>query len=205
MSWARLLKRVFDIDIEHCPQSGGRLKIIAAIEDPPVDSRARRFTGVWDDAPRPGTTPRSRAVSVVRDAVLLDAVLLDAAGDADPGGRRCGDRAARTGRDQLRCDGPASSTRAAYQPARGRAGVRHPVRTLGGVRSLDVAANAAVAPRIPHACQVRAWSMAEAACDRRRVEGTGCPRPRNGTRRSATRRFLRLSSRAPGLRGRVRA
>jgi hypothetical protein len=34
MSWARLLKRVFDIDIEHCPHCGGRLKIIAAIEDP---------------------------------------------------------------------------------------------------------------------------------------------------------------------------
>ena len=36
MSWARLLKRVFDIDIEHCPNCGGSLKIIAAIEDPPV-------------------------------------------------------------------------------------------------------------------------------------------------------------------------
>ncbi|MCC8997652.1 MAG: hypothetical protein LM517_11545 [Nitrosomonas sp.] len=27
----RLLKRVFDIDIEHCPHCGGTLKIIAAI------------------------------------------------------------------------------------------------------------------------------------------------------------------------------
>ncbi len=36
MSWARLLKRVFDIDIEHCPNCGGELKIIAAIEDPAV-------------------------------------------------------------------------------------------------------------------------------------------------------------------------
>jgi hypothetical protein len=36
MSWARLLKRVFDIDIEHCPNCGGSMKIIAAIEDPPV-------------------------------------------------------------------------------------------------------------------------------------------------------------------------
>src|SRR4029434_9226006 len=36
MSWARLLKRVFDIDTEHCPNCGGALKIIAAIEDPPV-------------------------------------------------------------------------------------------------------------------------------------------------------------------------
>jgi hypothetical protein len=30
LSWARLLKRVFDIDLEHCPRCGGPLKIIAA-------------------------------------------------------------------------------------------------------------------------------------------------------------------------------
>jgi hypothetical protein len=36
MSWARLLKRVFDLDIEHCPRCGGALKIIAAIEEPGV-------------------------------------------------------------------------------------------------------------------------------------------------------------------------
>jgi len=31
---ACLLKRVFDIDIEYCPNCGGTLKIIAAIVDP---------------------------------------------------------------------------------------------------------------------------------------------------------------------------
>jgi hypothetical protein len=30
MSWVRLLKRVFDIDVEHSPNCGGALKIIAA-------------------------------------------------------------------------------------------------------------------------------------------------------------------------------
>ena len=30
MSWARLLKRVFNIDLEHSPNCGGALKIIAA-------------------------------------------------------------------------------------------------------------------------------------------------------------------------------
>ena len=30
ISWARLLKRVFDIDIEHCANCGGALKIIRA-------------------------------------------------------------------------------------------------------------------------------------------------------------------------------
>jgi hypothetical protein len=31
MSWARLLKRVFDLDLRHCANCGGELKIIAAI------------------------------------------------------------------------------------------------------------------------------------------------------------------------------
>ncbi len=30
LSWAKLLKRVFEIDMEHCPNCGGQLKIIAA-------------------------------------------------------------------------------------------------------------------------------------------------------------------------------
>ena len=31
LSGAKLLKRVFDLDLEHCPNCGGELKIIAAI------------------------------------------------------------------------------------------------------------------------------------------------------------------------------
>ena len=36
MTWAKRLKRVFDIDIETCGQCGGAVKIIASIEDPAV-------------------------------------------------------------------------------------------------------------------------------------------------------------------------
>ncbi|NNL05977.1 MAG: IS91 family transposase, partial [Xanthomonadales bacterium] len=36
MSWMQRLKRVFSIDIETCPECGGRLKVIACIEDPPL-------------------------------------------------------------------------------------------------------------------------------------------------------------------------
>ena len=46
MSRARLLKRVFDIDIEHCPNCGGAVKIIAAIEDPPVRVRILAHLGL---------------------------------------------------------------------------------------------------------------------------------------------------------------
>jgi len=51
MSWARLLKRVFDIDIEHCPNCGGALKIIAAIEDPPVIVKILTHLGLPARAP----------------------------------------------------------------------------------------------------------------------------------------------------------
>jgi hypothetical protein len=51
LSWARLLKRVFDIDIEHCPNCGGALKIIAAIEDPPVIIKILNHLGLPTRAP----------------------------------------------------------------------------------------------------------------------------------------------------------
>ena len=53
ISWARLLRRVFDIDIEQCPQYGCTLKIIAAIEEPPGDHQDPHSSRLA----RPGTAP----------------------------------------------------------------------------------------------------------------------------------------------------
>jgi hypothetical protein len=44
--WACLLKCVFDVDIERCPQRGGILKIVAAIEDPAVIVRILTHPGL---------------------------------------------------------------------------------------------------------------------------------------------------------------
>jgi hypothetical protein len=45
------LKRVFAIDIEQCPQCGGTLKIIAALEDPTVMAKILTHLGLSISAP----------------------------------------------------------------------------------------------------------------------------------------------------------
>jgi len=58
-SRVRLLKRVFDIDVQQCPQCGGTVKTIAAIEDPSVIARILAHLGLPTRAP-----PRSLAQAV---------------------------------------------------------------------------------------------------------------------------------------------
>ena len=56
LSWARLLKRVFELDLEHCPNCGGELKIIAAILEQTVIEKILTHLGLQARAP-----PRSPA------------------------------------------------------------------------------------------------------------------------------------------------
>ena len=51
ISWARLLKRVFEIDLEHCPNCGGQLRIIAAILESAVIERILTHLGLQARAP----------------------------------------------------------------------------------------------------------------------------------------------------------
>ena len=39
MTWAQRLKRVFGIEIDSCGRCGGKLKVIASIEEPEVIAR----------------------------------------------------------------------------------------------------------------------------------------------------------------------
>src|SRR5262245_7864359 len=59
---ARLLKRVFDVDVEHCPNCGGALKIIAAIEDPPVIAKILSHLGPADPRPAACAGASSRSI-----------------------------------------------------------------------------------------------------------------------------------------------
>ena len=47
MDCARLLKCVFDIDLEHCPLCGGELKHITAIEEPAVIVKIRALDSCY--------------------------------------------------------------------------------------------------------------------------------------------------------------
>ena len=60
ISWARLLKRVFQIDLGHCPNCGGQRKIIAAILEAPVIERLLTHLGLQARAP-----PRALAREVL--------------------------------------------------------------------------------------------------------------------------------------------
>ena len=50
-AWARLLERVFAIDVEHCPHCGGDLTIISAIEEPAVIAKILTHLGLPARAP----------------------------------------------------------------------------------------------------------------------------------------------------------
>ena len=91
ISWARLLKSVFDIDMHHCPNCGaGELKIIAAILErqvlekilthlcldpkPPSKGRAREGCTSLPEPRRPSETHRHRLQRQTAAGVALRAV-----------------------------------------------------------------------------------------------------------------------------------
>ena len=63
IGWARLLKRVFDIDMQTCPNcGGGELKIIAAILERPVIEKILTHLGLDPQPP-----PKGRAREAGQD------------------------------------------------------------------------------------------------------------------------------------------
>jgi hypothetical protein len=48
LSWARLFKRVFELDLKHCSNGGGELRIIAAILERPVIEKIFTYLATVD-------------------------------------------------------------------------------------------------------------------------------------------------------------
>jgi hypothetical protein len=52
LSWARLFKRVFELDLKHCSNGGGELRIIAAILERPVIEKIFTYLATVDHKDR---------------------------------------------------------------------------------------------------------------------------------------------------------
>jgi hypothetical protein len=61
LSWVKLLKRVFEVDMEHCPNCSGDLKIIAVILEASVIKRVLKRMGLQVRVP-PRAPARGRAL-----------------------------------------------------------------------------------------------------------------------------------------------
>jgi len=63
LSWAKLLERVFEIDMAHCPNCGGELNIIAAIMEQPVIEKILTHLGLqaWAPPRAPARRPQLQA------------------------------------------------------------------------------------------------------------------------------------------------
>ena len=54
-TWARLIKKVYEVDPLICPRCGYRLRWLSFIEDPPVVRRILDHLGLWDAGAAPPT------------------------------------------------------------------------------------------------------------------------------------------------------
>ena len=52
-AWAHLMRRAFDIDVLGCPRCGGRLRLIAAIDDPHAIRQILAHLGLPTEVPGP--------------------------------------------------------------------------------------------------------------------------------------------------------
>lgn len=50
-AWARLIKKVYEVDPLKCPHCGGEMRFLAVIEEAPVIERILRHIKVWDPSP----------------------------------------------------------------------------------------------------------------------------------------------------------
>jgi hypothetical protein len=56
MTWAALIKAIFEVDPLKCPKCGGTMRIVLFIEEPTVIEKILRHGQLWKEAPRPPPT-----------------------------------------------------------------------------------------------------------------------------------------------------
>jgi hypothetical protein len=93
-AWAALMRRAFDIDVLACPRCGGRLRLVATVEDPDALGRSwppSRGRAIWRSERRPSlrgptlTTPLRSAPDPRPDAADAEACVLGPGATQRPG------------------------------------------------------------------------------------------------------------------------
>ena len=69
MSWMQRLKRVFAIDIETCPDCGGKLRVIASVEEPGLIRKILAHVRIWDELD--GVVPRAPPAIGLQESELV--------------------------------------------------------------------------------------------------------------------------------------
>jgi hypothetical protein len=63
-SWARLIRKVYEVDPLQCPKCGTQMRVIALIEDPIVIERILSWLGLRAPLPPPGPSPPAGAANL---------------------------------------------------------------------------------------------------------------------------------------------
>jgi hypothetical protein len=52
-NWARLIRKIYEVDPLTCPKCSGKMKVISVIEDQDVIKKILKHLGLWEVKPRP--------------------------------------------------------------------------------------------------------------------------------------------------------
>jgi hypothetical protein len=70
-SWARLIRKIYEVDPLTCPKCSGKMKVISVIEDSEIVKKLLKHFGLWDQKARPPPKLRpaaERAVTLIDDS-----------------------------------------------------------------------------------------------------------------------------------------
>lgn len=56
-AWAKLIRKVYEVDPLLCPECGAQMRVIALIEDPAVIERILSWLGLWEPPQPSGPSP----------------------------------------------------------------------------------------------------------------------------------------------------
>ena len=70
MTWAMLIKAVYEVDPLKCPACGGTMKVISLIDQDEVIGRILRHCGLWKDPAPPRAPPITSTVTTLVEPVL---------------------------------------------------------------------------------------------------------------------------------------